>query len=101
MNVNFLCCAFALGVFGVPFGTYLSVVPLGFIALALPFSIGGLGVGQLAFARLFELYGVGEPAFGGNISTLHIAVWGVFALLGGLLFAVSKGRERLESPASQ
>ncbi len=101
VNVNFLCCALALGVFGVPFGTYLSVVPLGFIALALPFSIGGLGVGQLAFARLFELYGVGEPAFGGNISTLHIAVWGVFALFGGLLFAVSKGRERLESPARQ
>jgi hypothetical protein len=101
VNVNFFCCALALGVFNVPFGTYLRVVPLGFIALALPFSIGGLGVGQLAFARLFELYGVGEPAFGGNISTLHIAVWGVFALFGGLFFAVSKGRERLESPARQ
>jgi len=90
VNVNFLCCAFALGVFHVPLGTYLKVVPLGFIALALPFSIAGLGVGQLAFARLFELYGVAEQAFGGNVSTLHIAVWGVFALLGGLLFAVSK-----------
>ncbi|HEX2521143.1 MAG TPA: lysylphosphatidylglycerol synthase transmembrane domain-containing protein, partial [Terriglobia bacterium] len=66
VNLNFFCCALALGVFSVPFGTYLRVVPLGFIALALPFSIGGLGVGQLAFARLFELYGVGEPAFGGN-----------------------------------
>ena len=99
VNVNFLCCAFSLGVFTVPFGTYLRAVPLGFIALALPFSIGGLGVGQLAFARLFELYGVGEPAFGGNISTLHIAVWGVFALFGGLLFAFSKVKGRLESPA--
>ncbi|HEU0005282.1 MAG TPA: lysylphosphatidylglycerol synthase transmembrane domain-containing protein, partial [Terriglobia bacterium] len=80
VNVNFLCCAFALGVFHVPLGIYLKVVPLGFIALALPFSIAGLGVGQLAFARLFELYGVADPALGGNISTLHIAVWGVFAL---------------------
>ena len=99
VNVNFLCCAFALGVFHVPVGTYLRAVPLGFIALALPFSIAGLGVGQLAFARLFELYGVAEPAFGGNVSTLHIAVWGIFALLGGLLFAVSRlGRERAASP---
>jgi hypothetical protein len=95
--INFLCCAFALGVFHVPFGTFLKVVPLGFIALALPFSIAGLGVGQLAFARLFELYGVAEPAFGGNISTLHIAAWGLFALLGGLLFAFSKAKERIQS----
>lgn len=97
VNVNFLCCAFALGVFHVPVGIYLKVVPLGFIALALPFSIAGLGVGQLAFARLFELYGVTEPALGGNVSTLHIAVWGIFALLGGLLFAFSKAKERIQS----
>ena len=102
VNVNFLCCAFALGVFRVPFGTYLRVVPLGFIALALPFSIGGLGVGQLAFARLFELYGVGEPAFGGNISTLHIAVWGVFALFGGLAFrGLKRKRSDWKVPARQ
>jgi hypothetical protein len=98
VNVNFLCCAFALGVFDVPLGTYLRAVPLGFIALALPFSIAGLGVGQLAFVRLFELYGVAEPAFGGNVSTLHIAVWGIFALLGGLLFAFSKVRGRMNIP---
>jgi hypothetical protein len=101
VNVNFLCCAFALGVFHVPVTTYLKVVPLGFIALALPFSIAGLGVGQLAFARLFALYGITEPALGGNLSTLHIAVWGVFALAGGLLFAVSKpAKEQSASPAS-
>ena len=97
---NFVCCAFALGVFHVSLGTYLKVVPLGFIALALPFSIAGLGVGQLVFARLFDLYGVTEPALGGNISTLHIAVWGVFALLGGLLFAFSKSKQRRDRPAS-
>jgi glycosyltransferase 2 family protein len=101
VNVNFLCCAFALGVFQVPFGTYLKVVPLGFVALALPFSIAGLGVGQLAFARLFELYGVTEPAFGGNVSTLHIAAWGIFAVLGGLLFAGSKlAREQSVRPGN-
>lgn len=98
VNVNFLCCAFALGVFDVPLATYLRAVPLGFIALALPFSIAGLGVGQLAFVRLFELYGVAEPAFGGNVSTLHIAVWGIFALLGGLLFAFSRVKERMDFP---
>ena len=101
LNVNFLCCAFALGVFHVPLGVFIKVVPLGFIALALPFSIAGLGVGQLAFARLFELYGVAEPALGGNVSTLHIAVWGIFALLGGLLFAFSRAKEKLEIPAGQ
>jgi hypothetical protein len=67
-------------------------VPLGFIALAMPFSIGGLGVGQLAFAELFEFYGVTEEALGGNLSTLHIAVWSLFAGLGGALFAASKPR---------
>lgn len=100
VNLNFLCCAFALGVFHVPVATFLKVVPLGFIALALPFSIAGLGVGQLAFARLFALYGATEPALGGNLSTLHIAVWGLFALFGGLLFAVSKlGKEESASVA--
>lgn len=90
--LNFVCCALALGVFTVPLSAYLMVVPLGFIALAMPFSIGGLGVGQLAFAELFKIYGITEEALGGNLSTLHIAVWGLFALLGGLLFAFSKSR---------
>ncbi len=92
--INFVCCAFALGAFHVPLATFLCAVPLGFIALALPFSIGGLGVGQFAFVELFKLYGVTERALGGNLSTLHIAVWALFALLGGLLFAASKGEKR-------
>jgi hypothetical protein len=83
-----------LGVFHVPLSTFLGAVPLGFIALALPFSIGGLGVGQLAFVELFRLYGVTEAALGGNLSTLHIAVWGLFTLLGGILFAISKPANR-------
>jgi hypothetical protein len=87
---NFVSCALSLGVFHIPFLTYCVVVPLGFIALAMPFSIGGLGVGQLAFGELFKLYGVTDEALGGNLSTLHIAVWGLFALLGGALFGLAK-----------
>lgn len=97
---NFVCCAFALGVFHVPLSTFLGAVPLGFIALALPFSIGGLGVGQFAFVELFRLYGATEAALGGNLSTLHIAVWGLFALLGGLLFGVSKLGKKKETASS-
>jgi uncharacterized membrane protein YbhN (UPF0104 family) len=90
--VNFVFCGFALGIFHVPLSVYLLAVPLGFIALAMPFSIGGLGIGQLAFAQLFRTFGVTEEAFGGNLSTLHIAVWGLFALFGGVLFAIPKSR---------
>ena len=59
------------------------VVPLGFVANALPLTPGGLGVGELAFHRLFEAVGMtggAEVAVGWRMGIV------LFSLLGGLLY---------------
>ncbi len=60
------------------------VVPLGFVANALPLTPGGIGVGEYAFHRLFEAIGLdggAEVALGWRLGILSVS------LLGGLLYA--------------
>jgi hypothetical protein len=60
------------------------VVPLGFVANALPLTPGGIGVGEWAFHRLFEAIGLdggAEVALGWRLGILCAA------LVGGLLYA--------------
>lgn len=60
------------------------VVPLGFVANALPLTPGGIGVGEWAFHRLFESIGLdggAEVALGWRLGILCCA------LVGGLLYA--------------
>ncbi len=64
------------------------VVPLGFVANALPLTPGGIGVGETAFHRLFSYVGLdggAEIAIGWRLAVTLIA------LLGGLLY-VLRGR---------
>jgi uncharacterized membrane protein YbhN (UPF0104 family) len=70
------------------------VVPLGFVANALPLTPGGVGVGETAFHRLFHFVGLdggAEIALG-----WRLAITGV-ALLGGLLY-VLRGRGQFITP---
>jgi uncharacterized protein (TIRG00374 family) len=45
-----------LGFDGIPIGLYFAVVPIGFMVTAVPISPAGVGVGQMAFFFLFNLF---------------------------------------------
>lgn len=62
------------------------LVPLGFLANALPFTPGGLGVGEAAFDVLFRMTGLegGAPIMLGWRLVMFLAsLWGVFFYLQG------------------
>lgn len=65
----------------------LSLIPLGFIAVALPVAPGGLGVGHAAFQSLFAL--IGEQG-GANFFNLYFVVTMAFNLLGFIPWLISK-----------
>lgn len=70
------------------------VVPLGFVANALPLTPGGIGVGETAFHRLFHYVGMdggAEIAIGWRLAVTLVA------LLGGLLY-VLRGRRQFITP---
>ena len=69
--------------FSVSFWTCLFCVPLGFIVMAIPISPAGIGVGQLAFYKLFEAL---EPG-SGDAGALAITACQAFQLLWGLVGA--------------
>ncbi len=63
------------------------VVPLGFVANALPLTPGGIGVGETAFHRLFQFVGMeggAEIAIGWRLAVTLVA------LLGGLLYVLRR-----------
>lgn len=72
------------------------VVPLGFVANALPLTPGGIGVGETAFHRLFTFVGMdggAEVAIGWRLAITAVA------LLGGLLY-VLRGRSQFIEPVA-
>lgn len=69
--------------FSVSFWTCLFCVPLGFIVMAIPISPAGIGVGQLAFYKLFEAL---EPG-SGDAGSLAVTSFQAFQLLWGLIGA--------------
>jgi uncharacterized protein (TIRG00374 family) len=66
------------------------MVPLGLLANTVPLTPGGLGVGEAAFERLFQIAGISS----GAESLLAWRVLTTLLSLAGLLFYL-KGRERL------
>ena len=68
----------------------LLVVPLGFVANRLPFTPGGLGVGETAFSALFTVAGL----TGGAEALLCWRVWTALVRLLGLVFYL-RGIERV------
>jgi hypothetical protein len=70
------------------------VVPLGFVANALPLTPGGIGVGETAFHRLFHFVGLdggAEVAIGWRLAITLVA------LIGGLLY-VTRGSSAFITP---
>lgn len=76
-------------------GRIALLAPLGFLANALPFTPGGLGVGEAAFASLFEEAGIpgGPPV---------MLAWRAVSLVGGLLGCIFylQGKRRMVHAAS-
>jgi uncharacterized protein (TIRG00374 family) len=61
------------------------VVPLGIIAMTLPISISGLGVGHLAFSKLLGMFGIMN---GADIFTIYFAYSYIFNLVGLVPFII-------------
>lgn len=78
---------------GVPFLYILLVNPLIAFALLIPFSIGGLGVGQTAFVFFFGLVGVPAPA-ALALSLLHQGVVYLASIPGAVLWWRVRGEAR-------
>jgi uncharacterized membrane protein YbhN (UPF0104 family) len=66
------------------------IVPLGFVANSLPFTPGGLGVGETAFNALFTVAGL----TGGAEALLCWRIWTALVRLLGLVFYL-RGIERV------
>lgn len=67
-------------------GSMLLVIPMGFLANALPITPGGLGVGEAAFDRLFSIAGFGggaEVLLGWRILLIVVGMPGLFFYLQG------------------
>jgi len=59
------------------------VIPLGIIAMTLPISISGLGIGHLAFSRLLGMFGIMS---GADIFTIYFAYSYIFNFIGVVPF---------------
>ncbi len=76
-----------VSVSAVEFAKIAIVFPIGAILSAVPVSPGGLGVGHLAYERLFSLVGVSG---GANIFNVYILAMISFNLLGGISYISNK-----------
>ena len=47
---------------GVPLGHYFTFIPIGFVAVAIPISPAGLGIGHVAFETLFSYFNIPNGA---------------------------------------
>lgn len=75
------------------FGSYMFIVPLGFVASSLPITPGGIGIGQMAFFALFNTYLGTQSQLGPNSITLYQIICFVFGLGGGFIYLTRKKYE--------
>jgi uncharacterized protein (TIRG00374 family) len=75
-----------LGFSEVPLATYFSVVPLGFMVTAVPISPAGVGVGQMAFFFLFNLFLGRESQVGPSVITAYQVLNFLLGLSGVWIF---------------
>lgn len=68
--------------------TYFLVVPIGFMATAIPISPAGVGVGQAAFYFLFNLYLGRTSEIGPLVITMYQLILLIFGLVGAYFYLV-------------
>ncbi len=84
------CLGMALGL-ELPLLTYFVFIPIIVLIMQVPITVNGLGTTQLAF-KLFELQGAPKPQVF-VFSVLFLALGIVGTLPGGLLYALTDGRD--------
>ncbi len=84
----------SLGFTEVPLTTYFIGGPLGFMAVAIPISPAGIGVGQAAFYFIFNLYIGHKSEVGPAVITAFQMFSLVVGLLGGLIYLNYKGEKK-------
>lgn len=90
MILNFILVGKAMNL-DVPTLAYFFVVPLGFMVTAIPVSPAGVGVGQVAFYMLFNLYLGKETNLGSTAITVVQVLQFIFGLFGAWFFIQRKG----------
>ncbi len=94
----FACCFFgrAAGIIGVRMAQYFLLVPIGLTVNAVPLAPGGLGQGEVAFARLFAAASA-LPANAARGTAIMVCLrLGIImvGMVGGVLYAM--GRHRID-----
>jgi uncharacterized protein (TIRG00374 family) len=78
---------------GVELGKVALVFPIGAVISAVPLAPGGIGVGHLAYERLFSIVGITD---GANIFNLYILAMIMFNLLGGISYITNRSSIRVD-----
>lgn len=69
------------------------VIPVGFMATAIPISPAGIGVGQAVFLKLFHWYSGNDSVIGPTLITINQICFALFGLVGAV-FYLSRSHER-------
>ncbi len=77
------------------FNAILFAVPMGFLVTALPIAPAGVGVGQVAFAYLFQAYLQSDTQFGANSITAYQLSAVAWAIVGAFLYLRRKKPKEL------
>lgn len=83
-----------LGFSDIPLATYFAVAPLGFMVTAVPISPAGVGVGQMAFYFLFNLFMGQQTQVGPSVITAFQVLNFIFGLTGIWFFIQRKSSLR-------
>ncbi|HEU4339557.1 MAG TPA: lysylphosphatidylglycerol synthase transmembrane domain-containing protein [Planctomycetota bacterium] len=95
--VAIFCLAQSLGATSVPLSDFFLLEPIIFLVTAVPVSVGGWGVEQVAYAKLFGMAGMAATA-AVALSVLYKLSVLVVALPGGVLFAAGATRREAGGP---
>jgi uncharacterized protein (TIRG00374 family) len=82
----FYVAAQFMGYQNVELNTFLYVIPLGLIAMAIPLGPGGVGVGQAAFLVLFTIATGVSSQIGPNTVTAFQVISFIWGLIGAILY---------------
>jgi glycosyltransferase 2 family protein len=85
---------------GLDLGHYFFIVPIGLTVSAIPLLPGGIGVGQVAFYKLFQWTGVANPEQGATLCTLLQIYTILFNCVGAIFYLKFRRRpkESLQAP---